>query len=146
MQDEEAERVARRNGLDPGEETTGRTLEIAMGSDEQKLFFDSIMDSVRSITQDLPAKCNFLHSEATSVPDKQVLQTWVDRSAGFHGFDTDVSGQVRDWVISITKTKWESVSEGETKMGLQKALAGLYHDSARFADAKPLFEQLLAHR
>ena len=94
MQDEENERRARHSGLAGGEEAAGRTLEIAMGSSAQQQFFEGIIDSVRSITQDLPTKCNFLQSGASSVPDKQALQGWVDRSVGFHGFDTDVSGQV----------------------------------------------------
>lgn len=94
LQDDDAERQARRAGLAGGEEAIGRTLEVAMGSDEQQRFFEGIIDSVRSITQDLPTKCNFLQSGASSLPDKQVLQDWVDKSVGFNGFDTDVFGQV----------------------------------------------------
>ncbi len=75
-----------------------------------------------------------------------MLQTWVDRTVGFHGFDSDVSGQVRDWVISLTRAKWAAATDAETRMGLKKALAGLYHDSARFGEARPLFEAVLAHR
>ena len=78
MQDEEAERRARDSGVDPGEEVIGRSLEIAMGSAEQQRFFVSIMDSVRSITMDLPSKCNFCLSGASCLPDKQVGgQDWL---------------------------------------------------------------------